>query len=149
MRKFRIEICPLYAHEEPNIKAYTKDFNIIHKYTDVQNQKNQAETDLLDAVKNNPDTLKLVEEYLLLKKQGHWLYSISTLKTGNPKSINKPKELPLDSIKAYVLGVLNGLGIEWIRSLRRIPNWHPMLIQSETTCVVFFFLRSLTRGPKQ
>ena len=38
---------------------------------------------------------------------------------------------------------------KWIRSLRRIPKWHPMLAQSETTCVVFFFLRSLTWGPQQ
>jgi|GEM_PF-3938652 hypothetical protein len=108
----RIEICPLYTDEEQDIKSITKDFRELHEYNDIMNRKDKAEKDLLNVVKNDPDTLRLVLRYMEIQKTTNRLYAVSIIEKRDLKNYKKTLEIPIIALETYVGGLLGGLGIE-------------------------------------
>lgn len=109
----RIEISPLYKQGFLDIKSMSKDFNTRLEHKKLISDLKDTEEKLLDSVKNEPDKLEKVQEYLKLVKQNFWLYSIKLIKTENniSKPVNTINDTPLVALKAYILGILEGYGV--------------------------------------
>lgn len=112
----RLEIQPEYQQGAMNIRTFTKDFNEIKEYNELINKKNEIEQELLDAVKtkNDPELLRKTEEFIKLKNEPQWLFSINIVMTEQNKSrVEKAiNTVPRHAVKSYILGFLKSLGIE-------------------------------------
>lgn len=109
----RIEIEPLYINDNVDIRSLSKYFNVRYKYNDTLNQAKEAKDKLLEAAKDKPELLKILQEYFELKELENYLYRVNLIKTENNASITvNALELPIRSIQAYIMGVLNKIGVD-------------------------------------
>jgi len=79
----------------------------------MQKSKN-IEDNIREKLNDNPELLNMFEEYLeLSNKLNYYKYKFEMieLKNGKSKTILQKKDMTIDSLKAYLVGMINSLGI--------------------------------------
>lgn len=111
---FYVDIKPLYSDATPDIQEVTKDFTVIKNYNEIVSKKEDALKELINAAKKHHGATELVETYLMFERRFHSLYSVEFVKSGMRR--NDPKEIPFSSIKAFLIGLLHGFGVDLPKS---------------------------------